>query len=82
MSTMLKNFVGKYATKYIWHYNQTLSWQRKIVQRLTHSNEHFLFQAIMKTAQQYNLGLDLRTAAYVNSIEKIFTTYREAGLAF
>lgn len=39
-------------------------------------------QAIMKTAMKFNLGLDLRTAAYVNSIEKIFTTYSEAGLAF
>jgi uncharacterized membrane protein len=39
-------------------------------------------QAIMKTAMKFNLGLDLRTAAYVNSIEKIFTTYKEAGLAF
>lgn len=39
-------------------------------------------RAIMKTGARFNLGLDLRTAAYVNSIEKIFTTYRDAGLAF
>lgn len=39
-------------------------------------------KAIMKTAMKFDLGLDLRTAAYVNSIEKIFTTYDEAGLSF
>jgi len=37
---------------------------------------------IMATASELNLGLDLRTAAYINSINKIFTTYRDAGLSF
>ncbi|KAL8599554.1 glutamate dehydrogenase [Nucella lapillus] len=37
---------------------------------------------IMKTCMQYNLGLDLRTAAYIAAIEKIFVVYREAGLTF
>lgn len=39
-------------------------------------------RAIMATAKQYDLGLDLRTAAYINAIEKIFITYRDAGIAF
>merc|ERR1719402_567194 len=39
-------------------------------------------RGIMKTAIKMNLGLDIRTAAYINSITKIFTTYRDAGLTF
>merc|ERR1739844_697241 len=39
-------------------------------------------RAIMNTAIEYDLGVDLRTAAYINSISKILTTYRDAGLTF
>lgn len=37
---------------------------------------------IMRAAKQYNLGLDLRTAAYITSMEKIFKVYDDAGLTF
>lgn len=39
-------------------------------------------KAIMKTAMKYNLGLDIRTAAYVNAIEKIVKVYESAGFTF
>ncbi|MEQ2218085.1 hypothetical protein XENOCAPTIV_029120, partial [Xenoophorus captivus] len=49
------------------------------------TSEELLFtrpQQIMRTANRYNLGLDLRTAAYVNAIEKIFKVYSDSGLIF
>ncbi|KAI3382168.1 hypothetical protein SNEBB_005206 [Seison nebaliae] len=39
-------------------------------------------RAIMMTSLKYNLGLDIRTAAYVNAIEKIFNIYTAAGFTF
>lgn len=39
-------------------------------------------RAIMATAKKYNLGLDIRTAAYVNALEKICKVYESAGFTF
>lgn len=42
----------------------------------------FYLQAVKDTAEKYNLGLDMRTAAYVNSVQKIFLTINDAGFAY
>jgi len=36
----------------------------------------------MECAKEYDLGLDLRTAAYITAVAKIFYCYKEAGLSF
>lgn len=37
---------------------------------------------IQEVAKKYELGLDLRSAAYISSVTKIVETYNDAGLAF
>ncbi|KAF6040549.1 GLUD1 [Bugula neritina] len=37
---------------------------------------------IMQACMEHQLGLDLRTAAFVTAVEKIFAVYDEAGLTF
>jgi len=39
-------------------------------------------RSMMETAIKMDLGLDMRTAAYINSVTKIFETYQAAGLTF
>ena len=39
-------------------------------------------RAIMQTAKRYKLELDVRTAAYVDAIEKIYNVYLSAGITF
>lgn len=39
-------------------------------------------RAIMQNAQRFNLDLDIRSAAYVTSLEKIYNVYSAAGMTF
>uniref|UniRef100_A0A673TXH0 Uncharacterized protein n=1 Tax=Suricata suricatta TaxID=37032 RepID=A0A673TXH0_SURSU len=42
----------------------------------------FSARQIMYTATKHNLGLNLKAAAYVRNIEKVFRVYSVAGLTF
>ncbi|KAJ9590036.1 hypothetical protein L9F63_016852 [Diploptera punctata] len=65
---------------------------KEFFERLTNDPEEELFKSeleytfeltclnIMLTAQQYGLNLDLRTAAYIYALDKIFGTYEDTGL--
>jgi len=63
------NFIGGASEKDIVHSGLEYTMERSAKQ-------------IMETGRQYNLGLNVRLAAYVVALEKIFNTYAEAGLAF
>ena len=39
-------------------------------------------QQIMRCAEEYILGLDIRTAAYIVSMEKVYNTYIVADFTF
>ncbi len=43
-------------------------------------NSSPFLQQIMRAVREYNLGLDLRTAAYVCALQKIYTVYLAAGI--
>eukprot|EP00794_Sanderia_malayensis_P012794 gene12794-14106_t len=53
---------------------------------IVHSGLEFTMERsakqIMRCAEEYNLGLDIRTAAYVVALEKVYNVYSEAGLTF
>ena len=39
-------------------------------------------QQMMEACFKYDLGLDLRTAAYISAVNKMVHHYNEAGLTF
>jgi len=53
-----------------------------IARRVTLIDYCLSVQNLMHTALMHNLGLDIRTAAYIVGLEKIFGVYRAAGITF
>ncbi len=65
-----------------WNIGQWLSWFSSRAPRPMGLLCLLSFQQIMMNALQFELGLDLRTAAYCTSISKIFYSYSDSGMAF
>ncbi|VDO05106.1 unnamed protein product [Rodentolepis nana] len=53
---------------------------------VVHSGLHYSVQRasnnVMDTCDRYHLGIDVRTAAYISAIEKIFLTFHKSGMTF
>ncbi|KAJ8918049.1 hypothetical protein NQ315_011505 [Exocentrus adspersus] len=68
----------------------SVAFQKKIAgaseKDIVHSGLNFTMErsakAIKDTAEKYSLGMDLRSAAYINSVQKIFHSVNDAGFAY
>lgn len=68
----------------------SVAFQKKIAgaseKDIVHSGLNFTMErsakALRDTAEKYSLGMDLRSAAYINSVQKIFHSISDAGFAY